>query len=217
MKSVSFLFFVLFFSLSHSQRKQFEKEFGTTNSKNFNLLIKDFEKNILKKKFPNVKIAQAYKLFLKSYIDNKINLKDKIYNYGNEILEKDNFKLKIYRVLDSTWVGKPVFSKSNDTVFNARYKYLNIKKEIDYLFSEMSVEKISRIFREKDVNLNGIYFKSLENISHKVNILRGYFEDVYYSGAFLNKEVLAENILSNKVDTNNYFVKIAILTNIVYL
>lgn len=217
------IFGVLFFTVSvHSQKSLFEEEFGEINFKNLNLLVVNFEKNILAKSYPNVKINEAYKMFLKDYVNDKINLKDKKFNVGHEILEKYNLTKSIYNVLDSVWIGQTVITnkvlndKSKVLIF--RRKGVDKKGVTNYTFTETSatlVEKKKKLFRKKEININGLYFFSLKKA--RIKEIDTYVEYIELSGSFPAKLILASNILLNKIDTNNYFVKVVILTNIVYL
>ena len=203
-----------------SQKTEFQNSFGKVNTKNLDLLIFDFESNILKKKYPEQNIQNSYKKFLEDFILNEFELNSDLLKSGEKILEKNNLKFHIYNVVDSIWIGKSVISESNKKVLIAKYKHLNTKGEFDYSISETSQTNLTlkrNIFEKyKEPNLNGIYFESFKKASLKSELLKPYVENMNLSRSFMSPLVLANNILKNKVDLNNYFVKIIILTNIVY-
>jgi hypothetical protein len=203
-----------------SQKSEFQNSFGKVNCENLNLLLLDFESNVLKKKYPNQNIQNSYKSYLKDFTENKIVLNNTLLLKGEKILEKNNLKFHIYNVIDSIWVGKSILSESNDEVLISRYKHLNTKGEFDYIISETLQTNLNfkkeRLKKHKKANLNGVYFESLKKASLKSELLKPYLENLSISGNFMSPYILANNILSNKIDLNNYLVKIIILTNITY-
>ena len=215
------IFGLLLFTLSlMSQKSEFQNNFGKINSENLNLLLLDFESNILEKKYPNQNIQNSYKNYLKDFIENKIVLNNTLLLKGEKLLEKNNLKFHIYNVIDSIWIGKSIISESNDEVLISRYKHLNTKGEFDYIISETLQTNLNfkkEILKKyKKANLNGVYFESLKKASLKSELLKPYLENLSISGNFMSPYILANNILSNKIDLNNYLVKIIILTNITY-
>ncbi|WP_405605895.1 hypothetical protein [Polaribacter sp. Asnod1-A03] len=221
MKRKLIIFSFLLFTLSVvSQKSEFQNSFGKVNTENLDLLLFDFESKILKKKYPNQNIQNSYRSYLKDFFENKIELNKDLLLSGEKILEKNNLKFHIYNVIDSIWVGKSVISETNEKVLIAKYKHLNTKGEFDYMISETSQNdlnlKLEISKKYKKVNLNGKYFESLKKASLKSELLKPYVENMNLSGSFMSPLILANNILNNKVDLNNYFVKVIILTNIVY-
>lgn len=180
----------------------------------------DFETNFLKKNYPDKNIQNSYKKFLKDFFENEIELNSGLLQNGEKILEKNNLKFHIYNVIDSIWVGKSVISESNEKVLITKYKHLNTNGEFNYAISETSQNNLSLkrsiLEKYKEPNLNGIFFESLKRASLKSELLKPYVENLNISGSFMSPLVLAGNILNNKVDLNNYFVRIIILTNIVH-
>jgi hypothetical protein len=203
-----------------SQKKEFQSSFGKINTENLDSLISNFETNILRQNYPKLDIKNAYKKFLKELIENKMELNDSLLLSGEKILQRKNLKFHIYNILDSVWVGKSLFSENIKEQLIFRYKHINTNGDFNYMYSETSKNdiKIKKDIAEKykPINLNGLYIKSLEKASSKSNLLENYVENLNLSGSFISPIVLASNILNNEIDTSNYFVKIIILTNIIY-
>jgi len=202
------------------QKKEFQNSFGKVNTENLDSLISDFESNVLKQNYPKLDIKNAYKKFLRELIENKMELNDSLLIKGEKILQRKNLKFHIYNILDSVWVGESLFSKNIKEQLIFKYKHINTNGNFDYMYSETSKNdiKIKKNIAEKYkcINLNGLYTKSLEKASAKSNLVENYLETLNLSGSFISPIILASNILNNEIDTSNYFVKIIILTNIIY-
>lgn len=208
---------------NYSQQIEFEKKLGKENVETLNSLIEDFETKTLKNEYPNLKIENAYKAFLKDILK---------YNYSlleNRIFPKSKLKLNIYCVPDSTWVEERELSsgkksRMNKTKYITKYKCLNPKGEViysgsAYFYNNERKKALKLVENQKDdvqINFNGIYLKALEEIPNKSKFVEYYLENIKMTAAPVHPFLMSNYILKNDIDISDYFTKRLIFINMFY-
>jgi hypothetical protein len=184
-----------------------------------NSLIEEFETKTLKKEYPNLTTENSYEEFLK---DN--------YSIYNSIDKRKTFvesklKLNIYCVRDSIWIKKRTLSSGKESdMIVYRSKCLDPNNEVVYTKSIRHCTDRSKTlsFIEQDkrivqkINLIGSYIKALEKISNKSNFLNFYLEHIKMTATPMLPPIMANYILKNNINTNDYFVKRIIYINQIY-
>ena len=169
-----------------------------------------------KKKYPNLTTENYYKEFLKDNysIDNSTDKR--------KTFVESKLKLNIYCVPDSIWLKKGTFflGKESD-VIETRYKCLNPNNEV--IYNKTQSNDISRTLalskqdkKRVGINLTGSYIKALEKISNKSNFINFYLEHIKMTATPMLPPLLANYILKNNINTNDYFVKRIIYINQIY-
>ena len=214
MKKAIFILFT-FISLSiYSQQTVFEKTLGKENVETLNFLIENFETKTLKKEYPNLTTENSYKEFLK---DNSI--------YKRKTFVESKLKLNIYCVRDSIWIKKRTLSSGKESdMIVTRYKCLKQNNEVVYnksIHHCCSDRSKTLSFIEKDkrivqINLIGSYIKAFEKISNKSNFLNLYLEHIKMTATPMLPPLMANYILKNNINTNDYFVKRIMYINQIY-
>jgi hypothetical protein len=216
MKKAIFILFTLISLSIYSQQTVFEKTLGKENVETLNSLIENFETKTLKKKYPNLTTENYYKEFLKDNysIDNSTDKR--------KTFVESKLKLNIYCVPDSIWLKKGTFflGKESD-VIETRYKCLNPNNEV--IYNKTQSNDISRTLalskqdkKRVGINLTGSYIKALEKISNKSNFINFYLEHIKMTATPMLPPLLANYILKNNINTNDYFVKRIIYINQIY-
>lgn len=210
---------ITFISISiYSQQIEFEKVFGKQNVNTLNKLLENFENTTLKSLYPNLNTKNAYRKFLEKIVET---------NSFSEInvFPETNFKLNIYCVPDSLWIEKKENSNyQRESVIKTKYKCLNAKGEFIYTNStsfccKEKEETLALFEKEKtrvQINFSGLFIESLERISSESRITKAYLEKVNLIGEPIIPFVMAEYILKNKIEIDDYFTKRLIFINIIY-
>lgn len=214
MKKAIFILFT-FISLSiYSQQTVFEKTLRKENVETLNSLIENFETKTLKKEYPNLTTENSYKEFLK---DNSI--------YKRKTFVESKLKLNIYCVPDSIWIKKRTLSSGKESdMIETRYKCLKqnneviYSKSISHCFSDRSktLNLLEQNKRRVQINMIGSYIKALEKIANKSNFLNFYLEHIKMTATPMLPLLMANYILKNNINTNDYFVKRIIYINQIY-
>ena len=214
MKKAIFILFT-FISLSiYSQQTVFEKTLRKENVETLNSLIENFETKTLKKEYPNLTTENSYKEFLK---DNSI--------YKRKTFVESKLKLNIYCVPDSIWIKKRTLSSGKESdMIETRYKCLKqnneviYSKSISHCFSDRSktLNLLEQNKRRVQINMIGSYIKALEKIANKSNFLNFYLEHIKMTATPMLPPLMANYILKNNINTNDYFVKRIIYINQIY-
>ena len=219
MKKAIFILFTFITLSIYSQQTVFEKTLGKENVETLNFLIENFETKTLKKEYPNLTTENSYKEFLK---DN--------YSIYNSIDKRKTFvesklKLNIYCVRDSIWIKKRTLSSGKESdMIVTRYKCLKQNNEVVYnksIHHCCSDRSKTLSFIEKDkrivqINLIGSYIKAFEKISNKSNFLNFYLEHIKMTATPMLPPLMANYILKNNINTNDYFVKRIMYINQIY-
>ena len=197
----------------------FEKTLGKENVETLNFLIENFETKTLKKEYPNLTTENSYKEFLKDNYS--------IYNSidKRKIFVESKLKLNIYCVRDSIWIKKRTLSSGKESdMIVTRYKCLKQNNEVVYnksIHHCCSDRSKTLSFIEKDkrivqINLIGSYIKAFEKISNKSNFLNFYLEHIKITATPMLPPLMANYILKNNINTNDYFVKRIMYINQIY-
>ena len=219
MKKAIFILFTFITLSIYSQQTVFEKTLGKENVETLNFLIENFETKTLKKEYPNLTTENSYKEFLKDNYS--------IYNSidKRKIFVESKLKLNIYCVRDSIWIKKRTLSSGKESdMIVTRYKCLKQNNEVVYnksIHHCCSDRSKTLSFIEKDkrivqINLIGSYIKAFEKISNKSNFLNLYLEHIKMTATPMLPPLMANYILKNNINTNDYFVKRIIYINQIY-
>jgi hypothetical protein len=215
MKKAIFILFTFITLSIYSQQTVFEKTLGKENVETLNFLIENFETKTLKKEYPNLTTENSYKEFLKD-------------NYSidkRKIFVENKLKLNIYCVRDSIWIKKRTLSSGKESdMIVTRYKCLKQNNEVVYnksIHHCCSDRSKTLSFIEKDkrivqINLIGSYIKAFEKISNKSNFLNLYLEHIKMTATPMLPPLMANYILKNNINTNDYFVKRIMYINQIY-
>ena len=215
MKKAIFILFTFISLFIYSQQTVFEKTLGKENVETLNFLIENFETKTLKKEYPNLTTENSYKEFLKD-------------NYSidkRKIFVENKLKLNIYCVRDSIWIKKRTLSSGKESdMIVTRYKCLKQNNEVVYnksIHHCCSDRSKTLSFIEKDkrivqINLIGSYIKAFEKISNKSNFLNLYLEHIKMTATPMLPPLMANYILKNNINTNDYFVKRIMYINQIY-
>lgn len=215
MKKAIFILFTFITLSIYSQQTVFEKTLGKENVETLNFLIENFETKTLKKEYPNLTTENSYKEFLKD-------------NYSidkRKIFVESKLKLNIYCVRDSIWIKKRALSSGKESdMIVTRYKCLKQNNEVVYnksIHHCCSDRSKTLSFIEKDkrivqINLIGSYIKAFEKISNKSNFLNFYLEHIKMTATPMLPPLMANYILKNNINTNDYFVKRIMYINQIY-
>jgi hypothetical protein len=219
MKKAIFILFTFITLSIYSQQTVFEKTLGKENVETLNFLIENFETKTLKKEYPNLTTENSYKEFLKDNYS--------IYNSidKRKIFVESKLKLNIYCVRDSIWIKKRTLSSGKESdMIVTRYKCLKQNNEVVYnksIHHCCSDRSKTLSFIEKDkrivqINLIGSYIKAFEKISNKSNFLNLYLEHIKMTATPMLPPLMANYILKNNINTNDYFVKRIMYINQIY-
>ena len=219
MKKAIFILFTFITLSIYSQQTVFEKTLGKENVETLNFLIENFETKTLKKEYPNLTTENSYKEFLKDNysIDNSIDKR--------KTFVESKLKLNIYCVPDSIWIKKRTLSSGKESdMIVTRYKCLKQNNEVVYnksIHHCCSDRSKTLSFIEKDkrivqINLIGSYIKAFEKISNKSNFLNFYLEHIKMTATPMLPPLMANYILKNNINTNDYFVKRIMYINQIY-
>ncbi|GEM_PF-2882834 len=219
MKKAIFILFTFITLSIYSQQTVFEKTLGKENVETLNFLIENFETKTLKKEYPNLTTENSYKEFLKDNYS--------IYNSidKRKIFVESKLKLNIYCVRDSIWIKKRTLSSGKESdMIVTRYKCLKQNNEVVYnksIHHCCSDRSKTLSFIEKDkrivqINLIGSYIKAFEKISNKSNFLNFYLEHIKMTATPMLPPLMANYILKNNINTNDYFVKRIMYINQIY-
>jgi len=219
MKKAIFILFTFITLSIYSQQTVFEKTLGKENVETLNFLIENFETKTLKKEYPNLTTENSYKEFLKDNYS--------IYNSidKRKIFIESKLKLNIYCVRDSIWIKKRTLSSGKESdMIVTRYKCLKQNNEVVYnksIHHCCSDRSKTLSFIEKDkrivqINLIGSYIKAFEKISNKSNFLNFYLEHIKMTATPMLPPLMANYILKNNINTNDYFVKRIMYINQIY-
>ena len=219
MKKAIFILFTFITLSIYSQQTVFEKTLGKENVETLNFLIENFETKTLKKEYPNLTTENSYKEFLKDNysIDNSIDKR--------KTFVESKLKLNIYCVRDSIWIKKRTLSSGKESdMIVTRYKCLKQNNEVVYnksIHHCCSDRSKTLSFIEKDkrivqINLIGSYIKAFEKISNKSNFLNFYLEHIKMTATPMLPPLMANYILKNNINTNDYFVKRIMYINQIY-
>jgi hypothetical protein len=220
MKKAIFILFTFISLTIYSQQNVFEKTLGKENIATLNSLIEEFETKTLKKEYPNLTTENSYKEFLKDNysIDNSIDKR--------KTFVESKLKLNIYCVRDSIWIKKRTLSSGKESdMIVYRSKCLNPNNEVVYTKSirQCCSDRTKTLsFSEQDkrivqkINLIGSYIKALEKIYNKSNFLNFYLEHIKMTATPMLPPIMANYILKNNINTNDYFVKRIIYINQIY-
>ena len=216
MKKVVFILFIFITLSIYSQQTAFNKTLGKENAETLNSLIENFETKTLKKEYPNLTTENSYKEFLKD-------------NYSidkRKTFVESKLKLNIYCVRDSIWIKKRTLSSGKESdMIVYRSKCLNPNNEVVYTKSirQCCSDRTKTLsFSEQDkrivqkINLIGSYIKALEKIYNKSNFLNFYLEHIKMTATPMLPPIMANYILKNNINTNDYFVKRIIYINQIY-
>ena len=215
MKKAIFILFTFITLSIYSQQTVFEKTLRKENVETLNSLIENFETKTLKKEYPNLTTENSYKEFLKD-------------NYSidkRKIFVESKLKLNIYCVRDSIWIKKRTLSSGKESdMIVTRYKCLKQNNEVVYnksIHHCCSDRSKTLSFIEKDkrivqINLIGSYIKAFEKISNKSNFLNLYLEHIKMTATPMLPPLMANYILKNNINTNDYFVKRIMYINQIY-
>ena len=219
MKKAIFILFTFISLFIYSQQTVFEKTLGQENVETLNSLIENFETKTLKKEYANLTTKNSYKKFLKDNysIDNSIDKR--------KTFVESKLKLNIYCVPDSIWIKKGTLSsgKKSDMI-ETRYKCLKQNNEVIYSKSishccsdrNKTVNLLEQNKGRVQINMIGSYIKALEKISNKSNFLNFYLEHIKMTATPMLPPLMANYILKNNINTNDYFVKRIIYINQIY-
>jgi len=219
MKKAIFILFTFITLSIYSQQTVFEKTLGKENVETLNFLIENFETKTLKKEYSNLTTENSYKEFLKDNYS--------IYNSidKRKIFIESKLKLNIYCVRDSIWIKKRTLSSGKESdMIVTRYKCLKQNNEVVYnksIHHCCSDRSKTLSFIEKDkrivqINLIGSYIKAFEKISNKSNFLNFYLEHIKMTATPMLPPLMANYILKNNINTNDYFVKRIMYINQIY-
>lgn len=222
----AFVLFILFLSLcTYSQQPEFKKALGKEIYTTLNLLLEDFELNVLSNRYPNFEINKAYKEFLKDIIKDNIEVNTLISKKKKKIFNKSKLKLTVYCATDTVYVGKSIYDlqKEKDVII-VQYKCLNFNNQIDYTRTELYCcddkgklqALINKVNRSTEVNLQGLFRQSLIKVSNKSKYLKEYLEFTDLMGDIRSPKLMASRLLRDDVDLKDYYNRILILMNIVY-
>jgi hypothetical protein len=207
---ISFIFFL--------QQNEFEKTLGKENVETLNSLIENFETITLKKEYPNLNTENAYKEFLKSILKNN-------WVKGRKIFPETKLKLNIYCVPDSIWIEeRKLSSGKKGEMIKTKYKCLNPNDEIIYSsltsyccnVKSETLKLLERLKEDVQINMIGSYIKALEKVSKESEVIESYLENIKMTAEPIRPYAMAEHILKNNIDTNDYFIKRLIFINMIY-
>ena len=214
MKKAIFILFTFITLSIYSQQTVFEKTLRKENIETLNSLIENFETKTLKKEYPNLTTENSYKEFLK---DNSI--------YKRKTFVESKLKLNIYCVPDSIWIKKRTLSSGKESdMIETRYKCLKQNNEVIYSKSishccsdrSKTLNLLEQNKRRVQINMIGSYIKALEKIANKSNFLNFYLEHIKMTATPMLPLLMANYILKNNINTNDYFVKRIIYINQIY-
>jgi hypothetical protein len=218
MKKVIFILFT-FISLSfYSQQIEFEKVLGKENVETLNSLIENFETKTLKKEYPNLNTENAYKEFLKDILKNN-------FVKGRKNFPETKLKLNIYCVPDSIWIEeRKLSSGKKGEMIKTKNKCLNPGGDIIYTNStthccNKKSETLELLEKQKEyvqVNMIGSYIRALEKVSNQSEIIESYLENIKMTADPIRPYAMADYILRNNINTNDYFIKRLIFINMIY-
>lgn len=198
---------------------------GTENSQTLTNLVHEFENDFLKKQYPELNTEKAYRQYLTELENNSTGNWAKPSEKSREVFNKSKLRYEIYRIPDSVWIEKnPDTShfKYDKSTVKTKWKYLNENGEFKYGISESSIgfyepknEDSLIDLRKKNIDINyvGKYRRALYSISKNNKFITEYL-DMTDAAGILDPRMVADKMLSNNVDLNDYFIKRLIVTEI---
>ena len=201
------------------QTTEFDKILGKENSETLDYLVTDFENDFLKRKYPHLDSANAYRKYLTDIVEGKTNTRKGISKKSKALFEKSQLRLEIYCIADSTWIEQNPWTDKNLLV-KARTRCKNLDGTFEYGTMEMPFDEkeISRdsILKEYmnfvTTNYHGKYLKALNSISDKSEFLSDFVKTKEIGEiAFY---VIAEWLLDYNVNLDDYYIKRIIVIEI---
>ena len=199
---------------------------GAENSKILTELVADFETDFLKRQYPKLKTENAYEKFLTELRDNKTADWKKISENSRTKFANSELKDEIYRYPDSVWIEKDTSKMTIklQAVVKSRFKYINDDGSIEYLENESYQPPIKDLDinwvleREKNsprFNSTGKYLQALYQIKDRDTFFKNFYEQKEAIG-HINPETLANVMLQENVDLNDYLIKRIIVLELAY-
>lgn len=227
MKYLLLCFIVVLTSCSKDPRiEKFEAVLGADNVETLNFMVTDFEDDFLKRQYPEMKTEAAYKQFLTELAAGKTEHWQKVSENARDRFAQSELRMQIYKVMDSVWlvndstVKIPVLGPA----LRKRMKFIDHKGQIDYTVSErshlpedlVSQEELNERYKNfVSSNAIGSYMRALQTIADSSDFVSEFYE-VKNAAGILSTELIAEQMLKNEVDLNDYFIKRIIIAEIVY-
>ncbi|WP_299339508.1 hypothetical protein [uncultured Psychroserpens sp.] len=221
-----FFILILIFSCSNEdQISKFESILGKDNSGTLTHLVSDFEKDFLKRNYPDLKIEKAYLKFLSELENDPNGNWKKTSKKSRELFNNSSLKLQVYGIADSVWIDKKLdslSSKSSIPMIKVKWKYLGQNGKYNYGSSESSYDtsknEDSIIAQRKKyivINYYGKYREALKYVAEHNKFINKYLDMTQAAGS-LHPSMLAYEMLIDDVDFSNYFIKRLIVTEIAY-
>ena len=214
---IAYITFIFSFSL-FSQQNEFEKTLGKENTETLNSLIENFETETLKREYPELKTKIAYQEFLKDILKtNSVK--------SRKVFPETKLKLNIYCVPDSIWVEeRRLSSGKTGEMIKTKYKSLNTNGEFIYTSSisyccnnkNETLKLLEKQKKDVQINIIGSYIRALEKVSNQSEVIKSYLENIKMTAEPVRPYAMADYILKNNIDTNDYFIKRLIFINMVY-
>ena len=224
-KQLLLIIIVLTSFLANSQKNRFEKILGEKNTQTLNLMLIDFENNVLKIKYPNLEIDDAYRKLLSDIVNKKTTFKQIQSEEIKKLFDKSELKRHIYCLPDSVYFGKSKYATSNKrkaviTEYNCLGSNNKITKGRAEFYWREDHGKLDQALRDAknsdQLNLTGLFIKALKSTKNKTDFLKSYIDYAENMADLRNPVIMSEILLNKKVDLTDFIMKRLILLNIIY-
>ena len=211
----------------------FETTLGSENSEILTDLVADFETNFLKKQYPKLKTENAYEKFLTELREEKSKGWYQDSDNAKQKFKLSSLKNEVYRYPDSVWVVKNSSLDKNEDSFvilfsstpyiKSRYKYINPDGSFEYSYSRSYLNVLPNTDFDSIIalkmttpkfNSTGKYIQALSQIKEKDTFFKNFYRQKDYG--YINPVTLANLVLKEKVDLNDYLVKRIIVLEIAH-
>jgi hypothetical protein len=220
---------------AEKQLTEFDKILGKENSVTLTYLVSDFEKDFLKRQYPNLDTKSAYRNFLTELRDGKTDNWRKISEKSRERFKSSDLRLEMYRFPDSVWVlensemdkieeDSLLFLHSPVPYLKSRYKYNNPDGPFEYTYSRTYGDiKLNADFdsivesemKKPEFNFIGKYLMAIESVKQNSDFLKEFY-DVKNGFGHLIPELTAKVMLEYNVDLNNTLIRKIIVLELAY-
>lgn len=231
----AFIILFLISSCSEKQVSEFDKILGKENTETLTYLVSDFEKDFLKRQYPNLDTESAYRNFLTELRDGKTDNWRKISEKSRELFKSSDLILEMYRFPDSVWVlansemdkieeDSLEFLHSPFPYIKSRYKYNNPDGTFEYAYSRGYGEIkpnadfdsiVKSEMKTPQFNYIGKYLMAIESVKYKSDFFKEFYR-AKKNGGLYRASTTANVILEYKVDLTDPLIKKIIILEIVY-
>ena len=202
---------------SKTEIEKFERILGEKSSSELTILVNEFEKNILTKKYPAKTKRQSYELFFKDISEYSPHIFEFQTDYGQKVWINSTLKNEIYKYPDSVWIEGDLIktdyrnmgpdgtfeSEISTTFGKSRWEFQTIDSIITYQMTRPIL------------NMEGKFWKALKELEKDNEFIRKYNQQIERFGHIPYHKV-PDVVDYYKVDPNDFIIKRILIKSLMY-